>query len=546
MSVFVDLIDTDFRGDIAEDRKTLDAFSRDASLFSVSPSLVVFPRDVADLKTLVAGAVAAKKKGERVTLTARAAGTDMSGGPLSEGVIVSFTKYFTRMRAGDGVATAEPGVYYRDFEKETLKRGYIMPSYPASRELAAIGGIVANNSGGEKSLTYGKTERYVKQVKAVLADGEEHVFEKIPLTEAWQKTHGGSFEASIYRGVLELIQNNRAMIEAARPKVSKNSAGYALWNVIDEKAQTCDLTKLFVGSQGTLGLISEATFTLVHPYEHSRMLVMFLKDTAVLGELIPTVLEYKPESFESYDDHTFEIAVRYFTDVARRLKGTMLELALRFLPEFWKVLTNGVPKMVLIAEFTAVSDEEAEAKALSALHGIKRFNLPARITRTQEESEKYWVIRRESFNLLRHHIHGKRTAPFIDDIVVSPNHLPAFLPKLEAILEQYDITYTIAGHVGDGNFHIIPLMDLSKPEAVRVIQELSEKVYKLVLSYKGSITGEHNDGLIRTPYLKQMYGEEIVRLFEEVKNIFDPQGIFNPGKKVKGSLSYAISHIQRS
>lgn len=548
MPNFREALSRSFRGDIKDDAATLDAYSRDASLFEVTPSLVVFPKDTADVESLVRAALAARSTGEKISLTARSAGTDMTGGPLSESVVVSFTKYFNRiLSVGEGAATAEPGVLYRDFEKETLKKGYLMPSYPASREIAALGGMVSNNAGGEKSLTYGKTAAYVKRLKVVLADGKEHLFEKITLEEARRKASAETEKGgtTIYRSMLELLEKNKTEIQAARPQVSKNSAGYALWDVIDEKAGTFDLTKLFVGSQGTLGLITETTFALAHPREHSRMLVIFLKDMSLLGKLIPEVLAFKPESFESYDDHTFEIAIRYFADIAKRLKGNIFSLGLRFLPEFWSMLSGGVPKLVLIAEFAADSDEEAEALAREAQNGIMHFKMPARVTRSAKESEKYWVIRRESFNLLRRHTHGKRTAPFIDDIVVSPKDLPAFLPKLYLILDQYDITYTVAGHVGDGNFHIIPLMDMGKPEAVRVIQELSEKVYDLVLSYRGSITGEHNDGIIRTPYLPKMYGDTVYRLFEEVKRIFDPEGIFNPGKKVGGTLAYAFSHIRK-
>jgi FAD/FMN-containing dehydrogenase len=159
------------------------------------------------------------------------------------------------------------------------------------------------------------------------------------------------------------------------------------------------------------------------------------------------------------------------------------------------------------------------------------------------ESEKYWVIRRESFNLLRKHVHGKHTAPFIDDIVVRPEYMPEFLPQLYAVMNQYDITYTIAGHIGDGNMHIIPLMDFTRPDFETIIHDLSEKVYDLVLRYKGSISGEHNDGLVRTPFLSQMYGPDIITLFEQTKDIFDPHHIFNPGKKVYPSNTLAtIKH----
>ena len=177
-----------------------------------------------------------------------------------------------------------------------------------------------------------------------------------------------------------------------------------------------------------------------------------------------------------------------------------------------------------------------------------KFEIKTRITTSEKDAQKYWLIRRESFNLLRKHVKGKKTAPFIDDLIVRPEYLPEFLPKLNAILDQYKnyMTYTIAGHPGDGNFHIIPLMDLSDSKSKQIIPELSEKVYDLVLDYHGSITAEHNDGLIRTPYLEKMYGPEVYKLFEKTKQIFDPKNIFNPHKKVGGNMEYAMQHIKKN
>ncbi|HSI20918.1 MAG TPA: FAD-linked oxidase C-terminal domain-containing protein, partial [Verrucomicrobiae bacterium] len=140
-------------------------------------------------------------------------------------------------------------------------------------------------------------------------------------------------------------------------------------------------------------------------------------------------------------------------------------------------------------------------------------------------------------------VKGVHTAPFIDDTVVRPELLPKYIPELNEIMSQYNLTYTVAGHIGNANFHIIPLMDLSDPETKKIIPKLSREVYALVMKYKGSITGEHNDGLIRTPFLLDMYGHDIYNLFVKVKGIFDPHAIFNPGKKVHGNLSYAMSHF---
>ncbi|MDB5238877.1 MAG: FAD-binding oxidoreductase [Candidatus Parcubacteria bacterium] len=346
----------------------------------------------------------------------------------------------------------------------------------------------------------------------------------------------------------DLIMNNAELIGSAKPVVSKNSCGYYLWNVYDKAARTFDLTKMIVGAQGTLGMITEIEFALVKPKKFSHLLVAFLTSLDQLGETATHILKYNPESFESYDDQTLKVAFKFLPQLMHQMGGNIITLGLEFIPEMMAVLEGGMPKLVLMAEFTADTNEEALRLATEAQTSLKEFHVRTRVTKTENDEHKYWVIRRESFNMLRQHIHGVRTAPFIDDFVVLPKFLPEFLPKLYAIFEPYkhDLTYTIAGHVGDGNFHIIPLMNLADPKAHVIIRDLSVKVYELVHSYNGSITGEHNDGIIRTPFVKMQYGDKVYELFEKTKKIWDPKGIFNPGKKVGGTLEYAFEHIVKT
>lgn len=529
------------RGEIYGDEKTITRYSRDASLFEIKPQVIVFPKDVEDLKSLVK--FAAKEKDKSISLTARSGGTDMTGGPLGESIIVDFARHFNEIGGVEGkYIVTDPGVFYRDFEKETLRHNLLLPSFPASREICTVGGMVANNAGGEKTLNYGKTDRYVKSIKAVLVDGNEYVFKPLEQYELAAKLKLDNFEGEIYRRIYEIVDKNYDLLQRARPKVHKNSAGYALWDVWDKKI--FDLTQLFVGSQGTLGLITKIKFELVKPNPYSGMLIIFLKDVKLLPRIIHKVLKHKPEAFESYDNHTLKLAIRFLPQFARMLKGNFFNTLCKFLPEILMILTGGMPKLILMAEFTGESREEVREKVAGAKEAVKEFRVKARITRSDGEVDKYHFIRRESFNLLRHKIKRKQTAPFIDDIIVPPENLPEFLPRLEEIMGEYNLIYTIAGHVGDGNFHVIPLMDLKRKDTKEVIHKLTDEVYQLVLKYGGSITAEHNDGLIRSPYLKQMYGKEVYGLFEEVKKIFDPDIIFNPGKKVGASLEYALAHLK--
>jgi len=540
------------KGDVATDAASIEKMSRDTSIFTRTPSAVVYPKDAEDVSSLVKVIAEAKVAGEDVSVTGRSAGTDMSGGPLTHSVVANFTKYMNHLiEVGDGYAITEPGVYYRDFEKATLIHGnQILPSYPASRELAAMGGIVNNNSGGERTLEYGKTERYVEEVEVVLADGTLTTFKALGPEELDEKKKLNTLEGDIYRKMSALIMDNRQTIEEAEPAVSKNSAGYALWNVFDTEAGTFNLAKLVCGAQGTLTLMTKAKLRLVKNQGYRSMLVIFLSDLSLLPEIVSRVLPFNPESFESYDDQTFKLAVKFMPQMLSQMGlARAARLGVSFIPEMLMVAKGGVPKLVLMAEFSEDTHAEALGMAQKAEAALADLHLPTSIKKDERASEKYWIVRRESFALLRKNVHGLYAAPFIDDFVVPPSSYPQFLPELNALLDLYrdKFIYTIAGHIGNGNFHIIPLMDLTKPEVRQVILELAPKVYELVIKYGGSTTGEHNDGIIRTPYLAMLFGTKMVELFAETKKIFDPQGIFNPGKKVGGSFadikSDMITHI---
>jgi FAD/FMN-containing dehydrogenase len=540
-----------FHGDVVDDAATITKYSRDYSIFKVAPKVVVFPKDVEDLKNLIQFVSKKKAAGEDVSLTGRSAGTDMTGGPLSQSIIVSFTKYFSHIREiGADYSIVEPGVYFRDFEKEITPKGLLYPPYPASKDLCALGGMISNNSGGEKTLAYGKTEDYVEEINFVMSDGEEHLIKPLTPTELAVQLREPGFLGDVYRKMHALLEANYDVVKAAKPDVSKNSAGYYLWNVWNKETGIFDFTKLIVGSQGTLGLVAEAKLRLVPIKKYSQLVIVFLRDLTWAGDLVDEILKFKPESIESYDDKTLGVAVKLWRQVISSMKGNAIKLAFQFIPEALMVLRGGMPKMIMLVELTSDTQEDLNAQILKIKTDIDAFakthsGIQVRVLRDAAEAEKYWTIRRESFALLHNNTTGKDTAPFIDDFIVKPEFLPEVLPKVNAILDKYkkDLIYTIAGHPGNGNFHIIPLMDLKDERVRALIPKISEEVYQLIFQYHGSITAEHNDGLIRTPYLEEMYGPKIVELFAETKKIFDPLNIFNPGKKVNGNLAYSVEHI---
>ncbi len=532
------------QGEAWDDPHILELNSRDASIFEITPEVVVSPKDSKDVGEIVKYVLSSDKK---LSITPRSAGTDMSGGSIGESIILDMTHHFnTIIDIENNTATVEPGVYYRDLEKILKKQGLLLPSYPASKNSCTVGGMTANNSSGEKTLSYGSTIRYVNSLKAVLSDGNEYLLEPLDAKGLEKKLAQKDFEGDIYRKVHKLLDDYYTEIKDAKPQTSKNSTGYLLWEVWDN--EIFNLAKLFTGSQGTLGVITEIEFSLVEPNPHSSVLVVPLKDTKKLDEIVTVLLQQNPECFECFDGQTLKYAVRFLPEIIKLFKHHQgLSAYLLMLPEIIRYYTNSLPKLVLLAEFTAKTKKEAEYKSKIAKGALGAIFSDAFLV-DERKSEKYWTIRHESYNLFRHQANKDfSSAPFIDDIIVLPKTLPEFLPKLNKILSHYhNLIYTLAGHIGDGNFHIIPLVNFHNPQTKEIIYELTKKVHDLVFEYGGSMSAEHNDGLMRGPYLEQMYGGEIFGLMKKIKQIFDPKGIFNPHKKTEASFDYSMKHVKKS
>jgi FAD/FMN-containing dehydrogenase len=545
--------------DIKRDEKTLEKNSIDASIFRIVPSGVFAPRDKNELVKFVNEIIKIKKENpnEKISISSRSAGTCMSGGSLTSDLLVSFTEHLNNIIKIDKknkTIEVEPGMYYRDMERETLKSGLILPSYPASRELCAVGGMIGNNAAGEKTFKYGKTDKYIEEIEMICADGNAYNFKEISgpvLDDVLQNDH--TFYGDIHRAVYKIINENEGEIEKNRPTVTKNSSGYYIWNVYNKNRHAMNLAKLICGAQGTFGVMTKFKIQLIDAEEKSRMAVVFLEDINDMPMIVEKISPLAPESFEVFDDHTFRIAMKFLPQIIKRLGGSMFSLAKLFWPEFKMLISGNIPKIVMLIEFVE-KDRATLNKKTREIEKI--FNtiqmdeelgdrISAHIVRTEREAKKYWVFRRESFNLLRSKLKDVRTVPFIEDVVVRSYDLATFLPKFEEILDSEDLVYTIAGHVGDGNIHVIPLMKLRDEKSIEQIKSISDKVYTLVQQYGGSLSGEHNDGLIRSPFLHYMYTDKMLDIFKQIKKAFDPMNIFNPNKKIDVSWDYAEKLIDK-
>lgn len=539
-----------FKGDLDTSPETLDFYSHDASLFELRPEIVAFPKDADDVKAAVQYVLTNKSANPSLSITPRSAGTDMSGGAINESIILDVSRHMTTIsEITPEAARVQPGRLYREFDVETKKVGSILPSYPASRGLASVGGMVSNNSGGELGIRYGKTQRYVTEISIVLGDGNEYVVRPLTREELDAKLAQNDYEGELYRRTFELIDGHYDEIQQARPRVAKDSTGYRLWDVWSRETGVFDLTQLFIGAQGTLGIITDIKFKLVpDPMKHVGTLAVYVRNTENLGNITQKIMSYNPFAVEVFDDKTLMLGIKFiFAFLSRMSFWQWTMMCLRLIPN-GLALVKGIPKLVLLIEFDGRDQEEVNRRIHEARLGLKEFKNISYMeeANTFAKADKFWKMRQESFNLLRQKVKDKHTAPYIDDFIVPLDRMEELLPKIEAIIEKYQLMGTIAGHLGDGNFHVIPLMKIEDPAERAKIEPSMKEVYDVVLSLGGSLSGEHNDGLVRGPFLEQMYGPTMLGYMRDIKQLYDPQNIFNPKKKTDATWDYSFSKIRQS
>lgn len=545
MESLLDTLQKNFKGNINTNKADRIEYSHDASIYELVPQAILEPTDSKDIQNLVAFVAEHKIAYPSLSITPRSAGTCMSGGAIGSSLLLSMTKHFSKIESLEGnILHTQPGVFMRDIDPYLSERSMMLGCVPASRAINTIGGMVGNNSGGEQSLRYGNTERSVRELKVVFADGKEYTVKPLNKKELDQKLILNTYEANLYRQVYELIEANYDLIKNARPHVNKNSMGYNLWSVWDRTTGIFDLTRLITGSQGTLGIVTDIKIEAVPKPPHTGLLLAYLTSFKQIGEIIPEVMKHNPATFEGFDDITFNLGVKYFSTFSKQLGTAEMLRQQAWLLGSVARFRGHLPNTLMMIEFEGNTKEEVYEK-IAKLHGdLKRFKLRMDVEGDETSSAPFWQIRRSSLSLLRNKVHDKYASPFIDDMTVQPKHLPEFVPKLRKIILKYKLPATLAGHFGDGNFHVIPLMDIESKAEQAKLEPVMRELIPLVLQYEGTMAGEHNDGMVRGPWLPAVFGDEVFALFKHTKEIFDPHYIFNPHKKTDASWDYSMDHIR--
>jgi FAD/FMN-containing dehydrogenase len=531
-----------FHGEVSSKKELLDKYSTDESIFSIRPQVVIRPRHKVDVEVLVKTIGSETKRFSSLSLTPRAAGTGLGGGSLTDSIVVDMTDL---NKMGDVTVkkdkitfTCEPGLMWRDMEKVLAKHDAYLPPYTSSKDICTVGGAVANNAAGPDSLRYGHCADWVESLDIVLKDGKTYTVKPLTLKEFQALIKQKHEYARIAQDIYELIAKNEGEILRNKPKTKKNTAGYALWSVMSggvasfKKGHgTFDLTRVICGSQGTIGLITNMTLRALPIQKNTSMIVVPIFDLEEAAECMVKALKYNPINIEIFDSLTFDMALSNPDFFKQRLSGlTYYRVMLAMYTTYHVRFKRKIPEFTAIITIDEETVEKHPAEAIAK--NIGNRIVKARVVTNPIEQEMYLQIRRASFSLSKMIDKTKRPAPFLEDMTVPPENLSKFFIQIKKLFKEFNVTSAIHGHGGNGHFHFYPLLDFTNKTTPILIEKMADAFFATAIKFKGDICGEHNDGIIRTPYLHLMFTKKMLDIFKEAEHIFDPEDIFNPGKKV--------------
>ncbi len=495
-------------GKVRDDAPTLTAYAVDASIYRVTPKVVVLVESEEDIHTVVRYAAA-----RGIPLTPRAAGTNLTGSAIGSGIILDVSRMNRILETNreERWARVQPGVVLAELNQQLGLQDLLFGPDPSSGEMCKLGGMLANNSAGPHTLRYGSVKDNVHMIRLCLASGEW-------LDAQVKRTSDPAFAGLLtslrsLRDVVDLIRKNAALIAEKRPRVSKNSCGYNLFDLAEGLEQgTCDLPKLFVGSEGTLGVISEATLRLAHKPKASLTALVHFRHLEDVGAAVPHLLGLSPSALEVMDANTLNLIGRMAHDIPAEAAATLL---------------------VELDADQAETDLRGVADRMAAL--CRRYKLAGDliIGFDRDQREQLWKARKALYPTLYRFDQKKKPINFVDDVVVRADRISELIRYLEDFFSGQQVPVAIFGHIGNGNAHIVPLLDVHDPGDFAKMVEGYREIHQTVLDrFEGSICGEHGDGRVRAEYVRKMFGEELYRLFIQVKQAFDPTGVLNPGVKI--------------
>lgn len=511
------------KGQVFTDYLSRTLYATDGSVYRVFPDMVFYPKTPSDIQEIIKFA-----QKNKMPIIPRTAGTSLAGQVVGKGIVVDVSKNFTRILNLDiekKTVTVQPGVV-RDQLNDYLKpHGLFFGPNTSTSNRCMIGGMVGNNSSGTTSIKYGVTRDKVLKLKGFMADGTAMTFEELDKKTFFEKANTKSKEGKIYQTLYQMLTNplNVAEIKKQFPKASihRRNTGYALDSLLEneifsDSSSPFNLCKLLAGSEGTLFFTTEITLKLDDlPPPHTVMVVPHFNTISDCMKAV--VLAMKHDLFAC------EMLDKVILDCTKNNRQQALN---RFFIE-------GDPKAILMLEICGKTKEEAERQAEELLKELEKSGLSyAQPVLSGTQIGQANELRKAGLGLLGNMVGDKKAVACIEDTAVDVSDLPAYIDAFSKIMKKYGQEAVYYAHAGAGELHLRPILNLKKPEDVKMFRAITQEVALLVKSFNGAMSGEHGDGIVRSEFIPQLVGDTVYSLFKEIKNIFDPKGLFNPGKIV--------------
>src|SRR5262245_16946124 len=502
------------KGEILFDDLSRAMYSTDASIFQIRPLGVVVARDEEDVQGLVR--YAAEKA---IPLIPRGAGTGVAGESLGHGIIIDMSRHFRRIvEIGDEHVRVQPGVIFRDLNARLEPVGRRFAPDPASGDMCTVGGMTANNASGSRVLRHGYTRDHVLSLRTVLDNGDAVDAGHEPL-HAPDGDVSGHWRDIIHT-LAVLLEQNAELVQTCGPRTPFNRCGYLLNGV--HRGNVLDLPKLLVGSEGTLGLFTEARLRTV-PLPGGKALVLLGFDSLESAlRAVQWTLPTRPAACELIDRRLLSLA-----------RGSDAAAIAALVPP--------AVEAVLLVEYEADSLSEARERAEALADRVgktERLAIQTACATADDELRRLWQLREVALPTLYGLKGGAQPVAVVEDVGVPPERLQEYLHRVQEIMQESETTASYLVHAGAGQVHTRPFLDLRRPEDVAKLQAIAEKTHMLALDLGGTVSTQHGTGLARTPWVARQYGA-LYAIFRQIKAAFDPAGIFNPGKIVDPSPGMA-------
>ena len=508
----VDELQRRVAGEVRFDEMTRVLYSTDASIYQIEPIGVVIPRDADDVVAVIE---TANRYG--VPVLPRGGGTSLAGQTVGHAVVIDFSKYMrhiVEVNSEEGWVRTQPGIILDELNHYLQPYGVLFAPDPSTSNRSNVGGALGNNSCGAHSIVWGKTVDNVRDLDVVLSNGDAARFGVLNRAQLEARMHGEGLESEVFRRLFDIGEANRDEILGRYPKIQRRVSGYNLDELV--AAGDFNMARFVVGSEGTLVAITEATLRTVTRPKMKALGILHFNDLIESMEATVATLELDPA------------AVEHIGSLILRQARTNLQYA-RMMD-----FIEGDPEAILVVEMVGESEAELEAKLDGLEERMKRGRLGYAIRRltNPEQQSRVWEVRKAGLGLMMNVSGPAKPIPFVEDTAVAPEVLPQFIERFDRIVRGHGTTAGYYGHASVGCLHIRPLIDLKVESDVERMVSIATQISDLVLEFGGSMSGEHGDGLVRSGWNEKMFGSQVYNAFRDVKNAFDPKGIFNPGKIV--------------